>query len=305
MTRRPTAAIAPPPALVLGVLACALLLVPGRSAAAAELALDNGDVLNGRIVEETDDRVVLEHPVLGRLEIPRSRIREEPPDPGLLRTGLLVDWTRQLELGISGHQGNTENSSVLGGLRLVSPEERPLWRITGRYRHSSSDGETDGHSAQLRGRRDWRLDGSPWFLRAKGTWDWDRFQDWEHRLSGHGALGNTFLQRKGLHVSALLGAGGQQEFGSGRSFRPEGLVGLEVDWSPARGQTLHAYTYAYPVLDPIGEYRTLSGADYTFPLHLERGLSLRLSFEHEYRSDVSDDVDNHDLVYATSLVLDF
>lgn len=43
------------------------------------IELTSGDVLLGRIAEESDEQIVLEHPLLGRIELPRARIAEVIP----------------------------------------------------------------------------------------------------------------------------------------------------------------------------------------------------------------------------------
>ena len=55
----------------------ALFLLVSR-AAADEVKLTTSDVLHGTVVEQTDEHVVLEHPVLGSLSIPRDQIAKRP-----------------------------------------------------------------------------------------------------------------------------------------------------------------------------------------------------------------------------------
>ena len=73
------------------------ILVAG-SAGADSIKLESGDVLSGEVLEERDDAIVLDHPVLGRVEIPRDQIAvEEPPPPsnlGLFGTSLLQGYSR-------------------------------------------------------------------------------------------------------------------------------------------------------------------------------------------------------------------
>ncbi|MFP4145029.1 MAG: hypothetical protein ACLFV3_07780, partial [Phycisphaeraceae bacterium] len=53
-----------------------LSLLPLAAIAADTVTLTTGETLTGPIAEQTDDRVVLDHPVLGRLTIARDNIAE-------------------------------------------------------------------------------------------------------------------------------------------------------------------------------------------------------------------------------------
>ena len=287
------------------LLATALLLTGLPATAADEIHLRNGDKLSGQVLEKTDEVVILQHAFLGRLEIPRANVQEEKPDEGAFGTGLLTHWTRELELGASGKDGNTVSTTVVGGLNLAYEDDHRRWHINGHYRHARSDGNTDDHDATATLQRTWLHPGSRWFQMADGRWDWDRFQDWEHRLSGHGAQGYALLQKEGLEFAVRAGLGGTQEFGSGRDFQPEALAGALLRWTPLSGQKVELHATVYPVLHPWGEFRVLSGGRWTIRLSENKGLALRFSAEHEYRSDVDEGTDNNDLKYATTLVLDF
>jgi len=67
-------------------------------AGAEKMKLANGDVLDGEVVDRDADGVVLEHPVLGRLEIPASQLSISTTREGMFGTTLLRGWDRRLEL---------------------------------------------------------------------------------------------------------------------------------------------------------------------------------------------------------------
>ena len=132
--------------LAAAVLASALL---GGAAWAETIRLRNGDVLEGvEILESNDDRVVAEHPVLGRIVIPQDEI--EPPAspapseaptviPGLFGTSFLAGWTRALSAGLTGASGKSQNLNINADLKLESRRERHRDRFVARYFLVSED----------------------------------------------------------------------------------------------------------------------------------------------------------------------
>ncbi len=84
------------------IIAAGLVLLGSHAAVAEQvtLKLSNGDTLHGTLVpsESTDTITVIEHPVLGRLSIPKTALMPEPkPKP----------WKLSVSGGITG--SNTDN----------------------------------------------------------------------------------------------------------------------------------------------------------------------------------------------------
>ena len=124
------------------VLSMALLV---GSAEADSFKLESGDVLSGDVVEERDDAIVLDHPTLGRIEIPRSEIVPEeppaPPNPGLFGTSFLEGWTRKLGAGIAGSQGKSVNTTINVRLNVDKEDESARRKFNSRYYYSTTDDE--------------------------------------------------------------------------------------------------------------------------------------------------------------------
>ena len=94
------------------------------------MTLRNGDVLSGELARQDEAALIITHPVLGELTVPRADVRaiaigetavakkvakaEEKPvvrahDDGLLGSGWLKDWDRRHEAGVSGSAGASNN----------------------------------------------------------------------------------------------------------------------------------------------------------------------------------------------------
>jgi hypothetical protein len=95
----------------------ALGLAPPAPAETATFELGNGDKVSGTVVEQDDERIVLEHDVFGRIEIPVAQLKPaEPPNPGLFGTSFLTGWKRTLSLGVSGQEGNSKTTDIVAAL---------------------------------------------------------------------------------------------------------------------------------------------------------------------------------------------
>jgi hypothetical protein len=287
------------------ILAFALLALAPPTAAADSIDLVNGDKLSGDVLERTDERVVLEHPVLGRIEIPVEQIKPpRAPNRGLFGTSFLAGWTRTFQLGVSGAQGNTKNNDVLAALDLDYEDEDKRWNFDAVYRFGAADGETNKHDAFTQLRRDWLLNESPWFLFAIGRFDYDHFRTWTYRLNGSGGIGYQFLKGERFELQGLFGPSLTKEFQES-DFYVEALVGVEGLWKIAPGHTLSLSNTIYPALNDLGEFRNVSALAWKWKLMEDPGLSLIAGVDNEYQSKVDDGLKHNDVKYSTSIGIDF
>ena len=122
------------------IIAAGLVLL-GANATVAEqvtLKLSNGDTLHGELIpsESTDTVTVLQHPVLGRLSIPKTELMPEPkPKP----------WTLSLSSGITG--SNTDNDLSAGGTAQLDTSysagaDKVSLKVSAQYELSRDEGET-------------------------------------------------------------------------------------------------------------------------------------------------------------------
>jgi putative salt-induced outer membrane protein YdiY len=288
----------------LAALAVGWTILALGSAGAETIKLKNGNELDGKVLERTDDVLVLQHENLGRLEIPTSQLALETSKAGMFGTGFLRDWERRLEVGVNGAQGNSDFFNVLGGLSLGFENDYHRWAIEARYRLNEKDGEKSAHSAFASVAKDWLHPGRLWFPFLETRYDYDEFQDWDHRLSGTAGVGYTFLDRKRFELLGRAGLGASRTWGSeDERIAPEALLGLEGDWAIAERQKLSFYTKLFLDLAETGEYRNLSGAAWVIALNDE--LSLKLGAENRYESRVEGDAERNDLRYVGSLLIGF
>ena len=280
-------------------------LAPLAASAADTIELTNGDELTGRVLERSDERVVLEHPSLGRLEIPVDRIKPpEPPNEGLFGSSILAGWTRTFLLGVSGAQGNTRNNDVLAALDMDYADDARRWAFDAAYRFGAADGETNEHDALAQLRRDWLFEGSPWFVFALGRGDYDQFKTWTWRVNGAMGVGYQFVDTESFELEGLLGPSLTKQFAED-DFFVEALVGLEAVWRISEHHSLSLSNTIYPALNDLGEFRNLSTFAWKWKLLEDPGLSLVAGVDNEYLSEVESGLKHDDLKYSTSIGIDF
>jgi len=281
-----------------------ILLAP-LAAAADSLELSNGDELSGEVLERTDERVVLVHPVLGRVEIPVEQIKPpKAPNAGLFGSSFLAGWTRTFQLGVSGSQGNSKNTNVLAALDMDYEDDHRRWAFDSAYRFGRADGDTDEHDAFTQLRRDWLFEGSPWFVFAIGRFDYDQFDTWTYRVNGAGGIGYEFVKSEQFELQGLLGPSLNKQWQES-DFFVEALVGIEGAWKISKTHSLSVSNKIYPALNDLGEFRNLSTLAYKWKLLEDPGLSLIAGVDNEYQSSVASGRKRNDLNYSTSIGIDF
>lgn len=223
---------------------------------------------------------------------------ETPADPTSWKDG----WDFSANVGISGSTGNTESVSgraALSGERDTSKYETSLAMA---YTYASADGNKSTSRGEIALRNDWLTD-SKWRYFAQGKYEYDEFQQWDHRLSGAVGIGYEFVKDDKHELIGRAGLGGSYEMGgtADEKFIPEGLLGLDWKYIISENSTLKASTTYYPSFDDFGEFRWVSGAGLEVVMDKESGMTLNTGFEHRHDSDPGSGFKNNDLDYYMGL----
>jgi putative salt-induced outer membrane protein YdiY len=230
---------------------------------------------------------------------------DEPVRRGLFGTGFLQGWTREFELGVLGETGVSESLDVIMRVTSEYEDDRKRWLLDGGLMYGQEEGEqTDGEfDAMLR--RDWRVPEQPVFYFAQGAYEFDNFEQWDHRVRGTGGVGYEFLDNDTYELNGRLGAGLLAEFGGSQDddVIPEGLAGVDFSWNVREGHVFTAFNNFYPQLEDVGEFRNVTGLEYTIEIDREEGLSFKVGVENEH--DSTDTTDKNDLIYFTTLIIGF
>ncbi|MEM8783387.1 MAG: DUF481 domain-containing protein [Planctomycetota bacterium] len=290
------------------------------SVTAEQVELTSGDTLTGEIVSETDESLVMDHPVLGRVTIAKDQIKqpEAPLEPTTMAeqsaqmfadfvdSWFFPGWDKSVAAGFSGTEGNSETFNIYASVATGFEDEEDRWKFDANYFRNSTDGEVTQNQFRAVLFKDWLLPESDLFYWAQGTAQFDQFTDYETRLGGFAGVGYALIDDDVNQLLLRAGAGGQYEFGDVNEFTPEALLGVDWKWIISETQTVTLFNYLYPALDPaFSEFRNLSGAMYEVELAAGDGLKLRLGVENEFVSDVDEGFDESDFKYFGALAFDF
>ncbi len=288
------------------------------TAGAGDLTLVNGDRLSGPIIEQTADTVVIDHAALGRLEIARDRIdqlalsndervslgmvQDESADPPAEATK--TPWKTSLRIGLGASYGNTDDQSLNAGIKSVRKNDRIRTALELGYFYGASDGDRTENRLLASVKNDWYVPESRWFYFAQGRYDYDEFQEWEHRLAVHGGVGYQLIQKDDFTFDLRGGAGVTREWNRDAT-RPELLAGWDLTWDITDAQALTASSTIYFDLDETGEFRTVTSAEYSAKIGDQSNLAFNAGVLHEYQSDVTDPTDKNDVRIFAGIQWDF
>lgn len=296
-------------------IAVATLLVVGSAHAQEDAAeapetetveLANGDTVQVIVVERTETGIIADHPVFGRIEIPNDQIKVEEPEPikrGFFGTPFLRGWDRSVSFGFNGSSGNSDAIGINTGFETSGKGSWYRGRFRARYFYANQRTVEQAlrrdttNNAFVDYRHDFLLFGedSPFFLWGNARYDYDAFQDFNHRIAAQGGAGYDIVKNAKIELATNLGAG--VNYSTNRPNRPtpfpaatkgELVIGVDFLWNIMEGQKLVADTYYYPNLEDFGnDFRILSSLVYEISLGWVEGLALNAGLKNEYRNQVT------------------
>jgi putative salt-induced outer membrane protein YdiY len=288
----------------------AVCLLTGIAITDDRIELTSGDVLIGTVVEQTDDHVVLAHPILGQItvatgDVAAMMLADAPDVEPIAPEPEPPAWEREIDLGLSGASGNTDFFNLRAAIRATRETDLHRWRFDTAFYYGEEDGERNQTRATAGVLKDWLFTDSPWLVFVQGRFDFDDFRSWTYRVSGHGGVGYTFLDDDTFQLIGRLGAGASKQWKRTESIKPEGLIGGEFRWNIDDRQRLTAHSTLYPQLDDFFEFRLVSGVAWTMSLDRGRGLNLSAGIEHEHESTVDQGFKHNDFRFYAGLTFAF
>ena len=216
-------------------------------------------------------------------------------------------WTTSAALGLNGSEGNTENFSFRANLKGERKEEFMSTGYELIYNRTSENSDVTANRFEARGRNDWLFPDAPrWRYFLTVTYEYDDFQDWQHRLSVGNGLGYAFIQDERTLLLGRAGIGIFREFGGDDNrWHPEGILGLDLEHKISDKQKVTATVEYLPDLLDIGPYRARAAATYEILLDEATNMSLKLGAEDRYDSSPGEDRKRNDLTYFAMLAWTF
>ncbi|MDP1660489.1 MAG: DUF481 domain-containing protein [Phycisphaerales bacterium] len=288
------------------------------------VTLTNGDVLRGELVSR-GETVVIEHPVLGRLTLALSDVADvrtmtaanagkataaaqaaaakvppppAPPDPVSFWKG----WNGSIALGANGASGNSESQSIRAEAGLLRETSKTKTAVGLVYSHATSDGSTSNDNARLDARNDWLpQDGAALRPFIQAAAEYDRFQDWDYRLSAAVGVGYELIKDDKTLLLPRVGLGLAREVGgTDNRLHVEGLLGVDFTYEIDERSKFFSSADSFWVLDSFPDYRLLLRAGYEVVIDPSSKLSLKLGVEDKYDS-TPDGRERNDFAYFVLL----
>jgi putative salt-induced outer membrane protein YdiY len=283
--------------------ALAALLLSARPAPCetATVKLLNGDSVTGEVVERTPEHVVLQHPVLGRLDIAAAQIAPASTHPGILGTSILAGWDKDLTLGLTGSEGDTDEADLIVAFNLERRYERHYWDLNAKYAFGTSENEVDDHNARITALHDWLWPQSPWFAFVYAIYDYDKFEAWRHRPGIGTGPGYHLIKWPRFTLDTRVGPFVTYEFGEVDNARPELAMGLFAKWQFREDHSLSLTDVYFQTLDEA-ELRNVTRLEWKVRLIVSKGVSLKVGVDNEY--DTASDESKNNLKYYTALAID-
>ncbi len=320
------------------------VLLPASVSFADRIELITGEVLLGEIVQRTAECLVLDHPILGRLEIPAQAVRRvddwlpaqsspptelvrdtrksepnpapptpapppPPPEPG-------PRWHSKIEFGFAATEGNSEDANLTLAFKSLIDRGYDKYTLDSRYSLRTSRGDRSENKLTAGLLAEWPLSDPRWSYFAQSRYDFDEFQSWDHRITGGGGVGYHLIDINGVDPAGnardvfdlriRAGLGLRREYGStNERIQPEGIFGGNLVWQLNSHQRLAAGTTFFPNLDETSEFRVVTNAEWVLDLETLDGLSLKLGLAHEFQSVTDPGIKENDLSVYGAFVLDF
>lgn len=215
-------------------------------------------------------------------------------------------WNYRFTLAGTGSSGNTQAISFTTRLSAIRETEWLSTLIDGAYQFGSQDGDKSDNRATAGIRNDWLFPGKRHFYFADGRYDYDEFQSWLHRVSGHLGVGYRLVEGPPLVMSGRVGLGALKEWKSeNEGLRPEALVGVEGVWDVGIDQAIRFSSTYFPDLADATTFRWVNSAGWTWRIAKDSALSLSAGIEHEYQSKVDPGQDRNDIRVFAGVDLEF
>lgn len=219
----------------------------------------------------------------------------------------LQQWDGSVELGLNGSEGNTQNLNFRGAITAERKVEKWDSKAILTYLRSQQDSTVTKNRFEAAFRQDYKFEkGSPWRLFGTATYEYDDFQDWQHRVQLFGGVGYAFIENEKTTLVGRAGAGATRKFGGEENaWIPEALVGADFEHKFNDRQKITAMVEIYPSLKDSGEYRAKLKAAYELIVDPSIKMSLKVGVEDRYDSQPGPGQKRNDLEYFALLVWAF
>jgi len=232
-------------------------------------------------------------------------VPEIEDDPGLWGT-LITGWKRRIEMGASGTEGNSRTGSFRGSLQLTRKSENHEFLVDSTYQYATRDSQTTQDRFSSNARLDRLMVGSRWRYFMTGSYERDRFRDWDHRWTSGGGFGYQALKDDETSLLARGGMSLAQDIGGlDDTLRTEAILGLDLSHAVSERQKIVGSIDFLPNVQDMNEYRVNAKGGWEILLDPESNLSLRIGGEDRYDATAKGISRRNDLSYYAVIAVEF
>lgn len=308
----------------------AVLMGLSATAFAEEVELVSGEVLQAEVFERTTEFVVIDHPLMGRIEIPAVNVVEVRPgkldaavgeaaaksaEGGAAagsktadkKTGTLADaeWKWSVEIGAGGQSGNVDSTDIRTAINGLIEDDKDRWTLGASYRYADTEKVKTKDQGTALARKDWLLPDSKYFIYAGGRFDYDDFQEWDYRVTGSAGVGYQWIATEETNIRFAVGLAGTREYeGNDDSWRLEGVLGFEGAWKLSESQSIESAITLFPDLETQDDYRVIGDLGWKVKLDTFENMSLKVGLHDEYDSHRESPFDRNDFQWYIALLFD-
>jgi putative salt-induced outer membrane protein YdiY len=277
---------------------------------AQELNWANGSLMRLPAVEEASPEIIPTPPPGGAAATPASSEASNEflmMEPGwqMWSPAFWDPWEGNVELGLSGTEGNSRTFNVRFGMTAKHKTETLVKTLQVTSIQKTANSVTTANTALVDARQEWPLPESRFNYYIHGLAEYDQFKAFDYRFSADSGIGYEFIQndvttlisRAGLSVSKEVG-------GNDGDLKPELALGTEYKRKFSKSHSVSAKVDYFPNLTDFGDYRVNSQAAWEIALAQAWGLSLKLSIIDRYDSTPQGASPN-DLDYSTLVIWTF
>ena len=184
------------------------------------VVLTTGETLRGEVIDQSPERVILRHPVLGELTIPTDSIEsvllgvteltpasdELPPAPSTEPTPAAAPvpipepeslpeekpkekaWKTHLDFGATATTGTTDDSNIRVAGKSIWTRTMNVITLDSSYIYSVSNGDRSENRLTAGVLSEWPRPDSRWSIFAQARYDYDEFNTWTSRVTAGAGL---------------------------------------------------------------------------------------------------------------------
>jgi putative salt-induced outer membrane protein YdiY len=212
-------------------------------------------------------------------------------------------WTADLELGLNGQSGNTEEVNFDGRIsaKRATQVDRFSLFIEGHFGRQNGIRNTN----EVMGGARYEIDISERaYAYASTKLEFDEFENLDLRSNVTAGMGYFFIKRDDETLKGRVGAGYQHESFDDGTVENQGILEVGVEYEKQFAPWLlftHETTF-FPSLDGLDDYRLTSETAGEIPIANSDAWKLRIGMRNEYDAMPQPGIDNLDTYYFLNVV---